>query len=45
MDSLRNAVNDIECNREKFKKGIEKIVDSFNEARNQRKIILEKLLT
>ena len=44
VDTLRNAVNTIENNREKYQKGIEKIFNSFQEARNQRKEILEKLL-
>lgn len=45
VDTLRNAVNTIENNREKYQKGIEKIFNSFQEARNQRKEIIEKLLS
>ena len=45
VDVLRNAVNTIESNREKYQKGIEKIYNSFQEARNQRKEIIEKLLS
>jgi MGT family glycosyltransferase len=44
VDVLRNAVNTIESNKEKYQKGIEKIFNSFQEARNQRKEIKEKLL-
>ena len=44
VDVLRNAVNTIESNKEKYQKGIEKIFNSFQEARNQRKEIIEKLL-
>ncbi len=45
VDVLRNAVNTIESNREKYQKGIETIYNSFQEARNQRKEIIEKLLS
>ena len=39
----KNAVNDIVVNREKYKKGVDKIVESFNEARNNRKNIYQKI--
>ena len=44
VDILKNAVNTIDCNREKYNKGIEKIAESFQEARSHRKEILEKIL-
>ena len=44
VDILKDAVNTIDSNREKFKKGVEKIYESFQEARNQRKDIFEKIL-
>lgn len=43
VDLLKDAVNNINVNREKFKKGIERIVESFKEARNNRKSIYEKI--
>ena len=43
VDVLKEAVNNINVNREKYKKGIEKIVESFKEARNSRKNIYEKI--
>ena len=43
VDVLKNAVNDIVVNREKYKKGVDKIVESFNEARNNRKNIYQKI--
>jgi len=45
IDILKDAVNNIENNREKYKKGVEKIVQSFNEDRNKRKEIFEKLFS
>ena len=43
VDVLKNAVNDIVVNREKYKKGVDKIVESFNEAKNNGKNIYEKI--
>ena len=43
VDVLKDAVNNIIANREKYKKGIEKIVESFKEAINNRKNIYEKI--
>ena len=43
VDALKDAVNNIIVNREKYKKGIERIVESFKEARNNRKSIYEKI--
>ena len=43
IDDLKNAVNNIVVNREKYKKGIDKIIESFNEVRNNRKNIYEKI--
>ena len=43
IDDLKNAVNNIVVNREKYKKGVDKIIESFNEARNNRKNIYEKI--
>ena len=40
---LRDSVNNILNNEEKYKVGIDKIIQSFKEARSQRKAILEKL--
>ena len=45
VDVLRNAVNDMVSNMEKYKKGVTKIVESFKEDRNNRKKIYEKLFT
>ena len=42
-DVLKDAANNIIVNREKYKKGIERIVESFKEARNNRKNIYEKI--
>ncbi|WP_028518261.1 nucleotide disphospho-sugar-binding domain-containing protein [Ruminococcus flavefaciens] len=42
-DVLRNAVKEAYDNRENFKKGINEIMDSFKEARNNRKAIYEKV--
>ena len=43
VDVLKDAVNNIIVNREKYKKGIERIVESFKEAKNNRKNIYEKI--
>ena len=43
VDVLKNAVNEIVSNKEKYKKGVAKIVESFNEDRNKRKSIYEKI--
>ena len=43
VDVLKDAVNNIIVNREKYKKGIERIVESFKEAINNRKNIYEKI--
>ena len=43
VDLLKDAVNKIMVNREKFKKGVERIDESFKEARNNRKNIYEKI--
>ena len=43
VDALKDAVHNISINREKYKKGIERIVESFKEARNNRKSIYEKI--
>ena len=40
---LKDAVNNIIINREKYKKGIDKIVESFEEARNVRSKIYEQI--
>ena len=45
VDILKDAVNTIDSNKEKFKKGINKIYESFQEARNQRKEIFEKIFS
>lgn len=42
-DVLKNAVNDIITKREKYKKGIDKLVESFNEDRNNRKKYYEQI--
>ena len=43
VDVLKNAVHDIVANREKYKKGVDKIIESFDEARNNRKNIYAKI--
>ena len=43
VDVLKNAVNDIICNKEKYKKGIDKIAESLKEAKNNRKNVYEKI--
>ena len=43
IDVLKNAVNEIIVNKEKYKKGLDKIVDSFKEARDNRKNVYEKI--
>ena len=43
VDVLKKAVNDIVSNKEKYKKGVEKLVESFKESRDNRKNIYEKL--
>ena len=43
VDELKNAINDMICNMEKYKKGVAKIAKSFEEDRNNRKIIYEKI--
>lgn len=43
-DDLKNAVNSILDDGEKYKKRVEKILESFQNARNERKKILKKLL-
>lgn len=40
---LKESVSNILNNEQKYKAGIDKIIQSFNEARSQRKAILEKL--
>ena len=44
VDILKDAVNTIDSNREKYIKGVDKIYESFQEARNQRKEIFEQIL-
>ena len=43
VDVLKNAVNEVASNMEKYKKGVAKIVESFNEDRSNRKSIYEKI--
>ena len=43
VDVLKEAVNNININREKYMKGIAKIVESFKESRANRKDIYEKI--
>ena len=43
IDVLKKAVNEIICNKEKYKKGVAKIVESLKESRDNRKNIYEKL--
>ena len=43
VDVLKNAVNDMIFNKEKYKKGIDKIAESFKEARNNRKSVYESI--
>ena len=43
VDVLKDAVNKINTNREKYKKGIERILQSYKEARDNRKSIYEKI--
>ena len=43
VDVLKNAVNEIICNKEKYKKGIDKIAESLEEARNNRKSVYESI--
>ena len=40
---LLNSVKKLEENREKYLLGVKKLVESFNEARNERKNVYEKL--
>jgi len=40
---IKKAVNEISTNNEKYKVGMEKIIDSFNETRANRKNIYEKI--
>ena len=42
-DLLKNVVNNINDNREKYEKGVAKILESFKECINNRKSIYEKL--
>lgn len=44
VEVLKDAVSTIDFNREKYKKGIDKINESFQEARSRRKEIFEKIL-
>ena len=43
VDSLKNSVNKIIANMENYKKGVNKIVESFKESINNRKNIYEKI--
>jgi MGT family glycosyltransferase len=43
VDVLKDAVNKINTNREKYKKGIERILQSYKEARDNRKNIYGKI--
>ena len=43
VDVLKKAVNEIIFNKEKYKKGVAKIVESLKESRDNRKNIYEKL--
>jgi UDP:flavonoid glycosyltransferase YjiC (YdhE family) len=43
VDTLKNAVNNIIANIEHYKKGVDKIVESFKESINNRKNIYEKI--
>ena len=43
VDILKNAVNELNVNKEKYKKGLDKIVESFKEARDNRKNVYEKI--
>ena len=43
IDILKDAINNIENNREQYKNKVEKIAQSFNEDRNKRKEIFEKI--
>ena len=43
VDVLKKAVNDILSNKEKHKKVVQKIVESFKKSRDNRKNIYEKL--
>ena len=43
VDTLRNAVNHIIVNRDNYKKGVDKIIESFKESINNRKNIYEKI--
>jgi len=42
-DAIKNAVNSIIVEEEKYNKGVQKIVQSFEKAKNERKSILEKI--
>lgn len=43
VEALRDAINEIDCNRKKYTEGVEKIVKSFEEARSHREEIFIKL--
>jgi MGT family glycosyltransferase len=43
VDTLKNAVNNIIANIEHYKKGVDKIVESFKQSINNRKNIYEKI--
>ena len=40
---IKKSVETYLANKEKYKKGLEKIAESFKEARNERKKIIEKI--
>ena len=43
IEALQNAVKNIEVNKEKYKLGIRKIIESFKDSINKRKNIFEKM--
>lgn len=43
-ETIKNAVNSLIVEEEKYKRGVQKIVESFEKAKNERKSILEKIL-
>ena len=43
VDVLKNAVNELRINKEKYKKGLDKIVESFKEVIDNRKNVYEKI--
>lgn len=43
-DAIKNAVNSFIVEEEKYKRGVQKIVESFEKAKNERKSILKKIL-